>query len=129
MGQKESVIQLNESHLKEIEIKYFESFTNSELTFGNCKTIEIVNSKGTYSIEKDQCKTLSQYSITSEDMKSLWENYFQKYEFLSMKNQQKKFNTSGSDAGKSIIVSVKSIPFRKEVRFVSISSNLTKKII
>lgn len=119
MGQKQSAIQISESHLKEIEIKYFKSFTNSELTVGNCLTIELNNSNGIYSIEKDQCKTLSKYSITTQDIISLWENYFKKFEFTSITNQQKKFNTSGSDAGRSITVSVKSIQFRKEVRFVN----------
>lgn len=113
MGNKTTKFEIPSDKWNELLIKYYESFTGSELTIGNCVRIDINCQKsiGIYSVEKDNYHINIKYNIS--DLKSLWE-HFNNFSIFTPKI--KTLNTSGSDAGKSITLEIPSLSLRKEVR-------------
>lgn len=100
-----------------MNIHYTQSYGNSELTIGNCDRIAISykHSIGRFVIERNRITVHGNYLPHNPEVCELY-NFLREKGFDRIRSQSKKIQTSGSDAGVSIIVHIKSAGFRHEVR-------------
>lgn len=101
----------------DMKMLHTQSYGNSELTIGNCDRIALSykHCTGRFVIERSRLTVYAHYSLKVPQVCELY-NFLKDKGFNRIRSQAKKIQTSGSDAGISIIVNIKSAGFRHEVR-------------